>query len=159
MLKHMMFINTRYPIYPMILKINRVRIGYWKIFRVRVGYRGPVGHWPQDDGSFSSWLLAFVFITFEKICFRILSPSILNTRSRFVGIKDNCTQYILRCFQAENNQNCSKYCLHFLHCLVKLIEIFQWHNLLSWKSYYWRSKNYSISIYSQWKCVSPIWKD
>ena len=41
--KNLVFSNTRYPKYPMILKINRVRIGYWKIFRVRVGYRVPVG--------------------------------------------------------------------------------------------------------------------
>ena len=31
----------------MILKTNRVRIGYWKKLRVRVGYRVPVGHWLQ----------------------------------------------------------------------------------------------------------------
>ena len=43
MSKTWFFSNTRYPKYPMILKINRVRIGYWKIFRVRVGYRVPVG--------------------------------------------------------------------------------------------------------------------
>ena len=29
----------------MILKTNRVRIGYWKKLRVRVGYRVPVGPW------------------------------------------------------------------------------------------------------------------
>ena len=40
--KNLVFSNTRYPKYPMILKMNRVRIGYWKIFRVRVGYRVPV---------------------------------------------------------------------------------------------------------------------
>ena len=39
------FSHTRYPKYPMILKINWVRIGYWKLFRVRVGYRVPVGPW------------------------------------------------------------------------------------------------------------------
>ena len=41
--KNLVFSNTRYPKYPMILKMNRVRFGYWKIFRVRVGYRVPVG--------------------------------------------------------------------------------------------------------------------
>ena len=40
--------NTRYPKYPMILKTNRVRIGYWKKLRVRVGYRVPVGHCMYD---------------------------------------------------------------------------------------------------------------
>ena len=43
--KNLVFSNTRYPKYPMILKMNRVRIGYWKIFRVRVGYRVPVAPW------------------------------------------------------------------------------------------------------------------
>ena len=53
MSKTWFFSNTRYPKYPMILKINRVRIGYWKIFRVRVGYRVPVGPWqPQTQKGY-----------------------------------------------------------------------------------------------------------
>ena len=52
--KNLVFSNTRYTKYPMILKINRVRIGYWKIFRVRVGYRVPVGpcNWRSRLTSF-----------------------------------------------------------------------------------------------------------
>ena len=38
------FCNTRYPKYPMILKNNRVRIGYSKKLSGRVGYRVPVSH-------------------------------------------------------------------------------------------------------------------
>ena len=56
MSKTWFFSNTRYPKYPMILKINRVRIGYWKIFRVRVGYRVPVGPcWQRDSIIISSY--------------------------------------------------------------------------------------------------------
>ena len=53
--KNLVFSNTRYPKYPMILKNNRVRIGYWKIFRVRVGYRVPVGPWSLDTLVKSGW--------------------------------------------------------------------------------------------------------
>ena len=49
--KNLVFSYTWYPKYPMILKINRVRIGYWKIFRVRVGYRVPVGPWSEGGGE------------------------------------------------------------------------------------------------------------
>ena len=50
MSKTWFFSNTRYPKYPMILKIYRVRIGYWKIFQVRVEYRVPVGPcWVRFD--------------------------------------------------------------------------------------------------------------
>ena len=37
--------NTRYPKYPMILKKNRVRIGYCQKISGRVGYRVPVRPW------------------------------------------------------------------------------------------------------------------
>ena len=43
--KTWLFMNTRYPKYPMILKKNRVRIGYCQKLSGRVGYRVPVRHW------------------------------------------------------------------------------------------------------------------
>ena len=62
----MVFSNTRYLKYPMILKTNRVRIGYWKIFQVRGGYRVPVGHCSGDtDCSFQKFqLMNWGFLSF-----------------------------------------------------------------------------------------------
>ena len=45
--KSVLFGNTRYPKYPMILKKNRVWIGYCQKLSGRVGYRVPVSHWSQ----------------------------------------------------------------------------------------------------------------
>ena len=79
--KKIVFWNTRYPKYPMILKTNRVRIGYWKKLRVRVGYRVPVGHWmlvwpknmldvqEQEHAAGSVFLVLLTLWSLRAVCF------------------------------------------------------------------------------------------
>jgi len=53
--KNLLFQNTRYPKYPMILKKNRVWIGYCQKLSGRVGYRVPVSHWLPPLRQNSAW--------------------------------------------------------------------------------------------------------
>ena len=64
--KKMGLSNTRYSKYPM----NLVRIGYWKLFWIWVGYRVLVGHCSQPVFETDQLLLyvnfPFIFFAFEK---------------------------------------------------------------------------------------------
>ena len=118
MSKTWFFSNTRYPKYPMILKINRVRIEYWKIFRVRVGYRVPVGP--------CSWTRMFSFRHFPNYLpqFEQLGPlfekNVLHKRrNKILGKKSPILGTIMVNKRPTNNVDLAKHCqLSVMGCVL-----------------------------------------